>query len=50
VRLAVFVDCDRTITDLDALDELIEHAAGAEEWQKLLGAKLSIRDFLAKGV
>ena len=50
--LAVFVDYDGTITDLDTFDVLVRHVAGAQRWARLDEAldrgELSLRDVLAR--
>lgn len=49
---AVFVDYDGTITDLDTLDVLVQHGAGAEVWglleTELTAGRLTLRETLER--
>ncbi|MGZ3496983.1 MAG: HAD-IB family phosphatase [Vulcanimicrobiaceae bacterium] len=50
-RLAVFVDYDGTITDLDTFDVLVQSAAGPQEWARLEsalhGGHMTLRNVLS---
>jgi HAD superfamily phosphoserine phosphatase-like hydrolase len=50
--LAIFVDYDGTITDVDTFDAIIRSIAGAEVWQRfedeLAAGRISLRDVLAQ--